>query len=96
MENYGAPMAQPTVDRQVGRFPADDAKCGFYVRPGARVLKKIPVNKGVGATGGTGIPVFPIFPLGRPRRPFFFATFGGKSGAKSTHHISGGGESRKT
>ena len=25
----------------------------------------------------------------------FFATFGGKSGAKATHHISGGDESRK-
>ena len=39
--------------------------------------------------------VFLVFPLGRPSRPFFFATFGGKSGAKATHHISGGGESRK-
>ena len=79
--------------------------------PQARVLKKIPVNKGgarttggTGETGETGITelpalpvflIFPVFPLGRPSRPFFFATFGGKSGAKATHHISGGGESRK-
>ena len=65
---------------------------------------------GTRVTGGTRIPVFPVlpvflvflvfpvlpvFPLGRPSRLFFFATFGGKSGAKATHHISGGGESRK-
>ena len=78
---------------------------GFRCALGARVLKKIPVNREeAGATGGTKIPVFLIFPvlpiflvfpLGRPSRPFFFATFGGKSGAKATHHISGGGESRK-
>ena len=49
--------------------------------PYSRVLKKIPVNKGAGMTGGTGgtrvtretgipvLPVFPVFlgfPLGRP------------------------------
>ena len=64
-------------------------------------------GEGAGGTGATRIPifpvfpvlpvfpVFPVFPLGRPSRPFFFATFGGKSGAKATHHISGGDESRK-
>ena len=29
------------------------------------------------------------------KSPIFFATFGGKSGAKATHHISGGAESHK-
>ena len=50
-------------------------------------------------------PVLPVFPKsGRCQPPLFlcatscakfFATFGGKSGAKATHHISGGVESRK-
>ena len=94
MENYGAPAAQSTVDRQI-------------TPPYSRVAFLIPVNKGGRRDRSdrrnrrNKNPVFPVFlvflvfPLGRPSRLFFFATFGGKSGAKATHHISGGVESRK-